>query len=170
MAPVPAFTGDLRTKLVRPPDGSTDATDLKTGGTVDIDQAAASFPDKTQGKSQLQSLGFKAGAVESWKEPGPLQVTVVVFQFGDHQGATTFTFGAQSNYTVNTQFDTPIMIPGVPLGNVYQQTKAGPDNNYLTEVFFTKNNMSVELKVTGPVKVPSDGPISLAQTQYALLP
>src|SRR5215831_15567629 len=143
--PITGFTGDLRTLLLPRPTTATNAADPKSDGTITIEQAAASFGDPSVGMTQLRALGYARGAIEEWREPDGTHVSVIVFQFGDHPSATTFTYGAQNSYALNGLFDTPIGIPGVPLGNVYQLTAAGSDKQFLTEIFFTKNNMTVEV-------------------------
>jgi hypothetical protein len=168
--PVTGYTGDLRKLLLPRPANATNAADPKSDGTISLDQAAAAFGDPTQGRTQLVTLGYQRGAIGEWSEPDGTHLSDIVFLFGDHPSATTFTYGAQSSYTMNQLFDPPIPIPGIPLGNVYQLTAAGPDKQFLTEVFFTKNSMSVELSIIGPTKVTSARALSLAQTQYGLLP
>jgi hypothetical protein len=168
--PVTGFTGDLRTLLLPRPSAATNAADPKSDGTITIEQAAASFGDANQGLTQLKALGFERGAFEQWREPDGTQVSIIVFQFGDHPSATTFTYGAQNSYALNRAFDAPIGIPGIPLGNAYQLSAAGPDKQWLTEVFFTRNNITAELSIIGPTKLPSARAVSLAQSQYGRLP
>jgi hypothetical protein len=168
--PVVGFTGDLRTLLLPRPSNATNAADAKSDGTITIEQAAASFESPTQGLTQLRALGFQRGAIGEWRESDGTQVSDIVFLFGDHPSAATFTYTAQNSYALNQLFDAPIGIPGIPLGNVYQLSAAGPDKHFLTEVFFTKNSMTVELSIIGPAKLPSARAVSLAQAQYALLP
>ena len=168
--PILGFTGDLRTLLLPRPSGATNAGDPKSDGTITLEQAAASFGDANQGMTQLRALGFQRGAIEEWREADGTQVSIIVFQFGDHPSATTFTYGAQNSYTLNQAFDAPIGIPGVPLGNAYQSSAAGTDKRWLTEVFFTRNNMTAELSITSPTKMASTRVVSLAQSQYLLLP
>jgi len=164
------YTGDLRTVLLPRPANATNAADPKSDGTININQAAASYPNPTQGMAQLQALGYHGGAIEEWREPDGTQVSVIVFQFGDHPSAITFTYGAQNSYALDMRFDAPIGIPGIPLGSVYQLSAPGSDKQWLTEVFFTKNSMSTELSIVGPTRLPSARAVSLAQSQYALLP
>jgi hypothetical protein len=168
--PITGFTGDLRTLLLPRPSGATNAADPKSDGTITIEQAAGSFGDANQGLTQLRALGFQRGAFEQWRETDGTQISIIVFQFGDHPSATTFTYGAQRSYTLNQAFDPPIGIAGVPLGNAYQSSKAGSDKQWLTEVFFTRNNMTAEVSITGPTKMASDRVVLLAQSQYAKLP
>ena len=168
--PILGFTGDLRTLLLPRPSGATNAGDPKSDGTITLEQAAASFGDANQGMTQLRALGFQRGAIEEWREADGTQVSIIVFQFGDHPSATTFTYGAQNSFTLNQAFDAPIGIPGVPLGNAYQSSVPGTDKRWLTEVFFTRNNMTAELSITGPAKMASARVVSLAQSQYARLP
>ena len=168
--PIVGFTGDLRTLLLPRPSNATNAADPKSDGTITIEQAAASFDNPNQGLTQLRALGFARGAIEQWRETDGTEVSDIVFLFGDHPSATTFTYAAQNSYALNQLFDAPIAIPGIPLGDVYQLSVAGPDKKFLTEVFFTKNSMTVELSIIGPSKMPSARAVSLAQAQYALLP
>src|SRR5262245_62080700 len=168
--PITGFTGDLRTLLLPRPSGATNAADPKSDGTITIERAAASFSDAKQGLTQLLTLGFQRGAFEQWREPDGTQVSIIVFQFGDHPSATTFTYGAQRSYGLDRAFDVPIGIPGVPLGNAYQLSAPGQDRQWLTEVFFTRNNMTAELSISGPTKLPAARAVSMAQAQYGLLP
>jgi hypothetical protein len=168
--PIVGFTGDLRALLLPRPSNATNAADPKSDGTITIDQAAASFDNPTQGLTQLKALGFQRGAIGEWREPDGTHVSDIVFLFGDHPSAATFTYAAQNSYALNRLFDAPIQIPRVPLGSVYQLSAAGPSKQFLTEVFFTKNNMTVELSIIGTAKLPSARAVSLAQAQFALLP
>jgi hypothetical protein len=149
---------DLRTVLLPRPSDATNAGDPKVRWQYQYRAGGRLVRQPDPGPDPAPAAGFQRAAIGQWREPDGTQVSDIVFLFGDHPSATTFTYAAQNSYSLNRLFVAPVAIPGIPVGNVYQLSAAGPDKQFLTEVFLAKNNMTVELSIIGRPSCPRSGP------------
>jgi len=167
------FAGDLRTLLVPiPPNASrTFPPGAPPDGQFTPELAAAVYNDPSFGPEQLRRAGDQRGAEVQLLEADGTWVGVILSQLDTADNAARYALGQQNGVTSSgNPFKSPVEIPGVPQGFVYQRSTISVNKRWFSEAFFAKNDISVELFVTGPKQLGPEKLISLAQAEYALLP
>lgn len=167
-----AFSGDLRTLLLDRPASATEtlAPGADPAGTLSIDEIAANGTDVAAARSALLAAGFKQGAEVSWVEADGTWVGVFLYQFGSPAKATEYSQSLQAGFESNPLFGAPVDIAGTIGGQVFQRTSISDNKRWFSDAVFARNDITVELFVTGPVKHLPAKPADLAEAQYALLP
>lgn len=166
------YEGDLRTLLLPMPPAATktSAPGASSNGTIDIDQAAATYDDPAAGRTQLMTGGFRRGAFVQWLEDDQSLVNVTAYQFYDPSDTRRWAEGLQRKFRSDALFAPGVQIAGVPEGVVFQRTTIA-NGRWFSEAVFAKNDITVELFVSGPVKASTDKQaVEYAKAQYALLP
>jgi hypothetical protein len=167
-----SFEGDPRTLLLPIPPSATKTISPGASGdeTMGLEQALVGFDNKAEGRKYLERMGYRHGAERSWLEPDRTWVGVILCQYGSESDASVVATGTQRGFEANNLFRPGVKIDGVPQGLVYQRDSISANGRWMSEAVFSKNDITIELFVTGPRKQGPEHTIALAQAQYALLP
>jgi hypothetical protein len=165
------YEGDLRTLLLPVPPSATktSAPGASSNGTIDIDQAAATYADPAAGRTLLMTGGFRRGATIEWLEDDVTWVGVIAYQFYDPSDQRRWAEGLQRKFRSDSVFGPGVEIAGVPEGVVFQRTTIA-NGRWLSEAVFGKNDITVEVFISGALKRGPEKAVEYAKAQYALLP
>jgi hypothetical protein len=174
LTPTPAststvFEGDLRSLLLRRPSGAraTEGPSSPSDGLIDIDNAAVAMKVEP---ARIRDAGFVRGAMAEWIESDRTWVGIFLYQFNGPGSARVWARSLRGSFESNDVFRAGVPIPGVPDGMVYARKRISSNGRWLAEAVYSKNTISVELFVTGPMRHDPQKTIDLAIAQYARLP